>query len=207
MLGKVFAVLVGAGILYSALCGDVSAVTTGAFQGAARAVEVTISLMGVLCLWNGILAVFRAAGLMRRLAKLLSPILRRLFPTAYTEGAGESISAALSANMLGLGNAATPLALSAMEAMQKNNPDKTRATDDMVMFTVLGTASVNLFPGTLIALRVAAGSADPFCVLPFIWLGSVCGTIVAILTVKGLRKIGRKRRDVCLGKSQIGYSP
>lgn len=194
LLGKVFAVLTLVGVLYGAMTGTLSAVSAGALAGAARAVEITISLAGVLCLWTGILSVLRAAGLTARLARLLSPLLRILFPDSAKNGAAEPIATAISANLLGLGNAATPLALSAMRQMQRANPTPDVATDDMVTFTVLATASVNLFPGTLIALRVSAGSADPFAVLVPVWIASIAGATMAILVSKSLRHLCRRRR-------------
>lgn len=201
MLGKVFAVLTLTGVGYGVACGRLSEVSAGALDGAARAVEVTLALMGVLCLWNGMLAVFREAGLTARLARLLAPLLRVLFPQSVKNGAGESIAAALSANLLGLGNAATPLALAAMEGMQAANPTPEIATDDMVTFTVLSTASVNLFPGTLLALRVSAGSADPFAVLVPIWIASIAGAMVAVLFSKLLCRFRLKRKGRVCGEA------
>ena len=196
MLGRVFAVLTLVGVTYGGMTGHLAEVSAGALTGAERAVEITLSLAGMLCLWNGLLAVFREAGLTARLARLLAPLLRWLFPNSINHGARETIAAALSANLLGLGNAATPLALSAMEKMQAANPTPMVATDDMVTFTVLATASVNLFPSTLIALRAAAGSADPFSVLIPVWIASLTGATVAVITAKALGRVklrGRRR--------------
>ena len=195
MLGKVFAVLTLVGVCYGTATGGLPQVSAGALAGASRAVEVTLSLAGVLCLWNGMLAVLRRAGATARLARFLRPFLRMLFPDSEKNGATEPISAAISANLLGLGNAATPLALSAMQCMQASNRAPTVATDDMVTFTVLATASVNLFPSTLIALRVSAGSGDPFAVLPLVWIASFAGATVAVLTTKVPHRMRRGRRE------------
>jgi len=123
------------------------------------------------------------------------PLLRFLFPDACKKqnGIGE-IAASVSANVFGIGNAATPLAIKAMEKMQENNPDKTTATDDMIMFTVLGTASFDFFPTTLIALRKAADSQAPFEVIVPVWICSLLTAAFAVLLVKIYVSLKKRNR-------------
>lgn len=186
MLGKIFGVLCLVSFIFAAFSGKMSLLSAAVIDGAQGAVTLTISLLGMMCLWCGVMNVFKSIGLINKLAKLLSPILKFLFPTAYRtgNGAGE-IAAAVSANFLGIGNAATPLAIKAMEAMAKDNRESDKASDDMVVFTVLGTASIDFFPATLIALRRAADSANPFEIIVPVWIVSTSCAIVAVLFAKG----------------------
>ena len=137
--------------------------------------------------------VLREAGAVQKLSRILSPVLRRIFPKTWESGQGsEEICAALSANILGIDNAATPLALSAMEKMQAANPNKERATDDMVTFAVLGASSLDLLPTTLIALRRAAGSAAPYKIILPVWICSFVCAAAGVFLSKLFAGITRK---------------
>ena len=132
--------------------------------------------------WGGVMAVLREAGVIRLFSRVLSPLLRLAFPTAWKNGAArEEITAAISANMLGIGNAATPLALEAMRKLQKENPTPDRASPDMITLSVLATASPALLPAGLIALRRAAGAAVPHAVLVPVWVVSGICAVCAVL--------------------------
>lgn len=183
MLGKVFGVITALSLLIALITGNTAALGNAILDGAADAVTLTLSLAGIMCLWCGVMEVLRDAGLITKLARLMRPFLRVFFPDSCGEGQGaEEIAANISANMLGIGNAATPLALAALDKMQKNNPAPSRPTNDMVTLAVMNTASVNLLPTTILALRRAAGSADPFSVILPIWLvSSVCWLSALIL--------------------------
>lgn len=174
---------------FALITGNMATLSEAALLGAGKAVTVTLSLLGMMCLWGGLMRVAEEAGLLRWLTRLLSPLLRRVFPDAAKRGKGlEEISAALAANILGIGNAATPLSLSAMKAL---NDGSDRATDDMVTFTVLSTAFPSLFPTTVMTLRSAAGSLSPMDILPAVWICSSVLAIVAVLLARAL--CGRKR--------------
>lgn len=183
MLGISFFCLCFVSILYAFAAGDPAALSNAVIDGAGRAVELTLSLAGMTALWGGVMAVLREAGVVRVLSRLLSPILSRVFPRAWREGsAREEITAAVSANILGIGNAATPLALAAMEKLQRENPTPAAASDDMVTLAVLGTAPPSLMPATLITLRRAAGSAAPYAILVPVWIVSgTCAVLAVIL--------------------------
>ncbi len=169
---------------------------TAILQNADRAVTLTVSLIGSMGLWCGILKVFSVSGWTKGLSRLLSPILKRVFPDAWEKENGkEEIAASVAANLLGIGNAATPLALCAMQKLAQNQADdekKEIASDDMVTFTVLNTAPLSLLPTTLLALRSAANSQNPTEILPLVWICSFASWCVAILLSKGLRYLWRQ---------------
>ena len=196
MLGICFFVLCFVSILFTFAGGDPAALSNGALDGASRAMELMFTLSGMMALWGGIMNVLQEAGWIRRLSRLLSPVLRWVFPNAWQDtDTREKITAAVSANILGIGNAATPLALSAMEAMQRRNPIPARATDDMITLTVLATASFDLLPTTLIALRRGGGSAAPYAILPPVWITSFLCCTAAILLCRGAAWAWRDRRE------------
>lgn len=193
MMEKCFFVLVSISIIFAISTGNLQDVSNAVVDGATKAISLVLSLAGAMCLWSGIMEVLREAGAVQKLSRILSPILRRVFPKTWESGQGsEEICAALSANILGIGNAATPLALSAMEKMQAANPNKERATDDMVTFAVLGASSLDLLPTTLIALRRTAGSAAPYKIILPVWICSLVCAVAGVLLSKLCAGITRK---------------
>lgn len=190
MTGMVFAILILASFLSAAAGGTVPALTDAILDGAAQAVTLTIALCGTMCLFSGVMRVLSATGALTRLARLLRPLLARLFPHAYQSGEGiEEICANLAANLLGMGNAATPFALAAMEKMQKAAPDPETASDEMVCLAVLNTAPISLLPATLLALRRASGSPQAAAVLLPVAAVSLAGTLFALLFCRLLRPL------------------
>lgn len=193
MLGKCFAVIVAVSFIFALFTGNIPALSGAILDGAAKAVTLSYSLLGIMCLWGGIMSLLSASGIISQLSRLLRPLLVHVFPHAFRTGVAEDeIVASISANLFGLGNAATPLAISAMKRMQSENGTDT-ATDDMVMLSVLGTASFNLFPSTLIALRRAAGSADPYSVIVPIWITSALGCVVSVILCRALAPLTRRK--------------
>ena len=193
MLGKTFSVLCILSFFSAGVTGRLSLLSEAVLAGATRAVELMLALLGMTCLWCGVLAVFRASGGLTRLCHWLLPILRPIFPTAAKSGEGlEEIAMSISANLLGIGNAATPFALLAMQKMQKNNPHPELASDDMVTLTVLSTASLSLLPTTLITLRHSAGSLDPMAVVLPVLTVSFLGAVVALLSARLPVLLGRR---------------
>lgn len=185
MIGKICGLICVLSFIFGLVNGNVGQMSEAIFDGASSAVSLTVSLIGTMCLWNGIMRVASASGLIEKFSKVMSPLLKFLFPDAYRKknGIGE-IAVSISANIFGIGNAATPLAIKAMEKLQQNNIDKAIASNDMVMFTVLGTASLDLFPTTLIALRQTAGSIDALEVVVPIWICSFVTAVLGIILVK-----------------------
>ena len=163
-------------------------VTAAAINGAAAGAELCLGLMGVLCLWTGVMEVMRRAGLMEKLSCLLRPLLGWLYPAFRKDGETmDALSANLSANLLGLGNAATPMGIRAARRMAEHSPG--RASDSLCMLVVCNTASVQLIPTTVAGARLAAGCAAPFDILPAVWLTSLISVGVGICAAKGLGRI------------------
>ena len=152
-------------------------------EGAGAAVQLCISMAGILCLWMGVMEVMRRAGLAQKLARLLRPILKRLYPDfADDTGVMDTIAANVSANLLGLGNAATPLGLEAARRMSKKTPGV--AGNSLCMLVVCNTASIQLIPTTVAGVRMGAGCQTPFDILPAVWLASVLSVTVGICAAK-----------------------
>ena len=196
MIEKCFFVLVILSIGFGFCTGNMSEVSNAALDGAANAVTVVISLCGAMCLWNGVMEVLKESGAVRALSRLLSPVLKHAFPETWKSGVGrDEVCAALCANILGIGNASTPLALSAMKKMSGVCKDS-HASDDMVTFAALGAASLDLLPTTLIALRRGAGSASPYDIIVPIWICSACCAAVTVILCRlsALFAKGRRRR-------------
>lgn len=193
MIGKICGFICVLSFIFGCISGNISELGNAVYDGASSAVTLTISLIGMMCLWNGIMRVAVASGVVDRLSRVMSPLLKFLFPDAYKKnnGMGE-IAASFSANIFGIGNAATPLAIKAMQKLEENNNNKGVATNDMIMFTVLGTASFDIFPTTLIALRKAAGSEAPFEIIVPVWICSFITAVVAVLLVKGFCSVRKK---------------
>lgn len=185
MIGKICGFIIVISFVFGVFSGNIAQMGSAAIEGASNAVDLTVSLVGMMCLWTGIMNVADASGVTKLMARVMSPVLRLLFPDAYKKqnGMGE-IAASMSANLFGIGNAATPLAIKAMKKLQENSGDTEKASDDMIMLTVLGTASLDIFPTMLIALRQGAGSADPFEIIVPVWICSALSALLAVLLVK-----------------------
>lgn len=188
MLNIVWVAMLIAGVLAAAVQGDIGIVASAATAGAGKAVELVISLAGGMMLWLGLLALLRESGMIGAMARLLSPVLGRLFPDLDKEGeAFGSIVLNFGANLLGLGNAATPFGIKAIGELNRLNPTQGRATDDMITLLLLNTTAPTLLPTTIIALRAAKGSANPTEVVPICFLASTFGLLVGLLAHKMLK--------------------
>ena len=195
MLGKLFGILCIISLIFAIFSGNVAQLGDAVLDGAGNAVQVLLSLGGMMCFWCGIMRVLCEAGVIGKLSKLLSPVLRIFFPDAARTGEGlEEISANISANLLGIGNAATPFALKAMEKLQKHNPDPIRASYEQITLAVLNTASVTLIPANLLALRRAAGSASPYAILIPVWITSLLCALVALFLTSLPRIFDKKSK-------------
>jgi spore maturation protein SpmA len=167
-----------------------SEVTAGAFDGAKTAVTIALGLIGIMALWLGVMRLAERAGLVQRIARGLRPVMRRLFPDVPPEHpAMGSMLMNMAANMLGLGNAATPLGLRAMRDLERLNPRPGVASNAMCTFLAINTASVQLIPATAIALLAAAGSARPTAIVGTALLATLCAATVAITSAKLLEKL------------------
>lgn len=179
-------------VVVSVLCGIATGrqaeVAAAAVDGTAAAVELSLSMAGMICLWTGVMEVMRQAGLAEKLSGLLRPLLSKLFPQVADEKRTmDYISANVSANLLGLGNAATPFGLEAVKEMEKKSPG--RASDALCMLVVCNTASIQLIPNTVAAVRAGAGCRTPFDILPAVWLASAISVTTGILACKILKQL------------------
>ena len=158
-------------------------------QGAQAGVELAVSMAGAICLWSGVGKLLDAAGITDRLSALLQPVLRRLFPsTAQDPRLSRSISSNVCANILGLGNAATPMGIQAARLMKKDDI----ATDELCRLVVLNTASIQLIPANVAAVRSALGCRTPFDILPAVWLTSLCSAGLGFTAAWALGKVWKK---------------
>lgn len=177
-------------LLCALVLGRGEALAPAALEGAASAVELALGMAGALCLWMGVMEVMRRAGLAARLAGLLRPLLARLYPDFRDDGpVMDAIAANVSANLLGLGNAATPLGLEAARRMSRRTPGV--AGDSLCTLVVCNTASVQLLPTTVAAVRLAAGCRTPFDILPAVWVTSLCSVTAGLLAAKLLARLWR----------------
>lgn len=184
-MNYIWVFMIIASYVFSFFAGTTDAVTKSVFNGCADAVSLVISLLGMMCLWTGLLEVAHRSGLVKKVHTLLSPFISWLFPSIdkNSDVAGE-ISMSITANLLGLSNAATPLGLSVMEKLEKRNYIKDTASDEMCMFVVINTASVTLLPTTLLTLRTAYSSSAPFEVIVPIWIVSIISLLSGIICAK-----------------------
>jgi len=177
-----------ASVLYGAFAGRGSAVAAGAMEGARAAVELCLSIGGMLCLWSGVLEVMSRSGASDGLSRLLRPVLRRLFPRASRDRETlNALSANVSANLLGLGNAATPMGVKAAAGIVRLGEP---AAGELGRLVVLNTASVQLLPTTIAAVRAAAGAASAFDILPAVWISSLASVTAGLLCQRLL--LGKK---------------
>ena len=187
--------VVGISVLFGLLGETLDAVSAAALSGAASAVTLCLSMAGALCLWTGVMEVMERSGLAGKLARLFRPLLRRLLPRASRDTETlAAVSANVSANLLGLGNAATPLGLKAASRMAKGTGGV--ASDELCLLVVLNTASIQLIPATVASLRAAAGCETPFDILPAVWLTSLLALAAGLGMASLLRRLPRFRKDL-----------
>lgn len=182
--------ITAAAVICGAANGCMAAVSTAALDGARAAVELCISLAGALCLWSGFMELLKQCGLEAKLAALFRPLLRRLLPGACRDPETmAAVSGNLSANLLGLGNAATPLGIRAARRMALGAEGI--ASNELCRLVVLNTASVQLLPTTVAAVRAGCGAAAPFDILPAVWISSLLSVSVGLLTARLLERVVR----------------
>lgn len=181
-------------VLFGLFNGRAADMTSAILESAGEAVTLAISLCGIMCFWCGMMKVAEKAGLVNTVARLLSPVLGLLFRGLEKGGrAMQLISMNITANILGLGNASTPLGISAMQAIAEEEGSSDSASDNMIMLTVLNTASLQIVPATAAAMRTAAGADDPMDILPCVWIVSLYCAAVTISAVRIMGKLSRRK--------------
>lgn len=192
VMSWIFTGLIGISLIFSVFTGSGSALAGAVPEGAQKGVTLAVSLAGSICLWSGLGKVMENAGITHKLTVLLRPVLHRLFPGSRTdELLAQHLSANICANLLGLGNAATPMGILAARRMV--DPKKPHlATDQLCRLIVLNTASIQLIPANVAALRSSLGCDAPFDILPAVWLTSLCSAGLGLIAAWALGRVWKR---------------
>lgn len=189
MLNKIWPFFIIISFIFAIYTGNISNVNNAIFSSAEQTVELCLTLLGTLCLWNGIMNIAIKTSLIKKLAKFFKPLIKFLFPELKNdEEITEQISMNIIANVLGLGNASTPIGLKAISSMQKKNEDKSTLNNSMAMFILINTASLQIIPTTVIAIRTSLGSNNPSKIILAVWVATIAAFITAITAGKFLSK-------------------
>ena len=190
MLNIVWPIFIIISFSYAIFFGNLNNLNSEIFASIESAIKLSINLLGTICLWNGIMQIASTTSIIDKLTKFLKPVINFLFPELRKNSKiQKEISMNMVANILGLGNAATPLGLKAMKSMQEENKQKDRLTDSMAMFIVINTASIQIIPTTVIAIRNSLGSENPTSIIFPVWIATICAAVAGIIAVKILINI------------------
>lgn len=195
MLNILWPIFIIISFAYAIFSGNVDKLNESIFSSTSESVNLCISLLGTICLWNGIMQIANKTNIIDRLTNLLKPAMNFLFPELKQEKEiQKEISLNVIANILGLGNAATPLGLKAMKSMQKKNPKKDTLTNSMITFIVLNTASLQIIPTTVIAIRSSMNSKNPTSIVFPVWIATICAAIAGITATKLFIKLTERKK-------------
>ena len=193
MLNILWTIFIIVSILYAIISGNLNELNIAINTSTENAVNLTLTLIGTTCLWSGIMEIASNTNIINILSKVLKPAILYLFPNLNSnKKAFDNIVMNVIANILGLGNAATPIGIQAMEELQKDNLNKEELSDNMMMLIVLNTASLQIIPTTIIAIRTSFGSNNPTKIIFPVWFSTICAGMVGILMTKILIKIDKK---------------
>jgi len=185
MLNKIWPLFIIISFIYAFFSGNIEKVNSGIFESTKSAVNLSVIFLGTICLWNGIMQIAYKSNLINIIVKILNPIIKILFPEIKNnEKIKKEISMNIVANILGLGNAATPLGIKAMNSLQEINKDKNKLSNSMMMFIVINTASLQLIPTTVIAIRTSLNSNNPTSIVVPVWGATICSIIIAVIFTK-----------------------
>ena len=195
MLNILWPIFIIISFAYAIFSGNVDKLNESIFSSTSESVNLCISLLGTICLWTGIMQIANKTSIIDRLTNLLKPAMNFLFPELKQEKEiQKEISLNVIANILGLGNAATPLGLKAMKSMQKKNPKKDTLTNSMITFIVLNTASLQIIPTTVIAIRSSMNSKNPTSIVFPVWIATICAAIAGITATKLFIKLTERKK-------------
>ena len=193
MLNILWPIFIIISIIYAIFSGNVESINNSIFESTESAVNLTLTLLGMTCLWSGIMEVASKTDIIEYLSKILKPLIKKLFPDiSISSKSYNNIIMNIIANILGLGNAATPLGLKAMNELQKENDNKKELSDSMMMLIVLNTASLQIIPTSVIAIRSSLGSENPTKIIVPVWISTICAAIVGIAFTKVIIKSAKK---------------
>ena len=189
LLNIVWPIFIIISFVYGIFSGNLKELNSSIFESINSVIELSLNLLGTMCFWCGIMKIATETSVAEKLTKILKPIIRIIFPEVRKNSKTEKeISMNMIANILGLGNAATPLGLKAMKSMQEENKDKEKLTNSMAMFIILNTASIQIIPTTVIAIRNSMGSDNPTKIIFPIWVASISAALVRDYTNKNFYK-------------------
>ena len=191
MLNILWPIFIIISIIYAIFSGNIESLNKNIFESTESAVNLTLTLLGTTCLWSGIMEIASKTQIIEYLSKILRPFIKRVF-SGINEKSSNNIIMNIIANVLGLGNAATPLGLKAMNELQKENKNKEELSDNMMMLIVLNTASLQIIPTTIIAIRSSLGSDKPTKIIVPVWISTICAAIVGITFTKIIIKATKK---------------
>lgn len=195
MLNVFWPICIIVSILISIITGNLNNINNSIFESTKSAVELTITLIGTMCLWSGIMEIAVNTSLIEKIKKILKPIMKFLFPNiSPKEKEYQEICMNIISNLLGLGNAATPLGLKAMSSMQEKNENKEKLTNSMAMLIVLNTASLQIIPTTVIAIRTSLGSEEPTKIIVPVWIATISAATAAIIATKLFIKLEKRKK-------------
>lgn len=203
MLNKIWPMFMIISIIYAIMNGNTDKINASIFSSTQETVTLSITLLGTICLWNGIMKIAEKTKIIKKLTRILNPLINFLFPELKTqEKIRNEIAMNMVANILGLGNAATPLGIKAMKSMQEINPDKKVLSNSMVTLIVLNTASIQLIPTTVIAIRMSLGSENPTNIIFPVWIATLCAAVAGITATKILIAKSEKIKKIIKNKNE-----
>ena len=192
MLNIVWPIFIIISIIFAILSGNIGSLNSSILESTDTAVKLCITLIGTMCLWSGIMRIASNTSVIKKLTYILNPLIHFLFPNLKRESkVYKDISMNMVANILGLGNAATPLGIKAMKSMQEDNLKKDTLTNEMAIFIVLNTASIQIIPTTVIVIRNSLGSGNPTSIIFPVWISTICAAIAGITATKIFIKLGK----------------
>lgn len=185
MLNILWPIFIGSSIIYAIFTGNIEKINNSIFQVGENTINLMLTLFGTMCLWNGLMNIVKNTSLIKKLAKIVTPIMKILFPNVKKNTETyNAISMNIVSNLLGLGNAATPLGLEAMKLMQQENKNKEKLSNSMALFIILNTASIQIIPTTMIAIRTSMGSINPTKILIPVWGATIGAALAGIISAK-----------------------
>ena len=183
MLNNIWPIFIIISIIYAIIAGNLENLNLAITSSSESAVSLTLTLIGTTCLWSGLIEIASNTNIIKYLKKFLRPVITRLFPNLNSL-VYDKVTMNIISNILGLGNAATPLGLQAMEEMQKENLNKEYLSDNMMILIILNTSSLQIIPTTIIAIRTSLGSNNPTRIIFPVWFSTICAGIVGIIVTK-----------------------
>lgn len=189
MLNTIWPIFIIISFIFAIVSGNIESLNSGIFDSVKDAVQLTISFLGTMCLWSGIMKIVQETTMINKLSKMFMPLMKWLFPELNEKSSAyKAISMNIIANLLGLGNAATPLGINAMRELQRENIKKEELSNSMAMFIVINTASLQIIPTTVIAIRTSLGSENACVVIFPIWVATIMADFIGIMVSKMLAK-------------------